>query len=208
MRYFSLAPHPNLVRLLDLRCHLREPARSEGGVCLVMENAGTSVHTLMRANPGTAAAERPTMGSVLREIPESGLVLPLGEVRDLCWQLLQGLRYIHEAGFMHRDIKSVNVLLRELAGCGCGGGAAAAGGPPPPPRKGQLKLADFGMSRSTKKEGPAASAPASPTRRTPYILQTSSAMTVGAVNTPAPAAPNALRSAESSNSPRTSGRTP
>ena len=160
LRYFSLAPHPNLVRLLDLRCHLREPARSEGGVCLVMENAGTSVHTLMRANPGTAAAERPTMGSVLREIPESGLVLPLGEVRDLCWQLLQGLRYIHEAGFMHRDIKSVNVLLRELAGCGGGGGGAAAGGPPPPPRKWQLKLADFGMSRSTKKEGPAASADA------------------------------------------------
>jgi serine/threonine protein kinase len=60
---------------------------------------------------------------------------------------------------VHRDIKSVNLLIRELPAAaksgGGGGGGGRGGAESRPPRSWELKLGDFGLARSIKKEGPA-----------------------------------------------------
>eukprot|EP00803_Ostreobium_quekettii_P009627 evm.model.scf_446EXC.6 EVM.evm.TU.scf_446EXC.6 scf_446EXC:55715-62744(+) len=52
------------------------------------------------------------------------------EVRDLLWQLLGGIRYIHSQSVWHRDLKSANVLLTMHEGVRI------------------IKIADFGSARS------------------------------------------------------------
>ena len=56
------------------------------------------------------------------------------EVRDLVFQALSAVAYIHKNGYMHRDIKPENFLLVQSIGY-----------------SGEvLKLADFGLARSVK----------------------------------------------------------
>ncbi|KAL9644402.1 hypothetical protein ABK040_013631 [Willaertia magna] len=52
------------------------------------------------------------------------------ELKNLIYQILEGLYYCHKKGIMHRDLKPSNVLIK---------------------RDGTLKLADFGLSRFTQK---------------------------------------------------------
>ena len=52
------------------------------------------------------------------------------EARDVCVELISALRYCHERGVVHRDVKSTNILLTS------GGGDAT------------IKLADFGRACS------------------------------------------------------------
>jgi serine/threonine protein kinase len=50
-------------------------------------------------------------GETLEErIKAEGPLLP-AELEAILWPLLEGLRQVHEAGFLHRDIKPANVLL-------------------------------------------------------------------------------------------------
>ena len=51
--------------------------------------------------------------------------MPLDIVLSYTKKLLIGVKHIHDQGFIHRDLKSHNILLK----------------------KGQLKIADFGLSR-------------------------------------------------------------
>ena len=105
--------HPNLVPLLDVRGP-PAPLPPVTAVFLVMPQCGDSLSHLRAKLP---------------------LALPV--VRDLCWQLLQALRYVHGAGFVHRDIKGANVLLGPLEE-----GAPNMGGA----RTMRLRLIDFGGS--------------------------------------------------------------
>lgn len=53
------------------------------------------------------------------------------QIKNLTYQLLKGLSYIHERGIIHRDVKSSNILLT---------------------RDGLLKIADFGLSKPECKD--------------------------------------------------------
>lgn len=52
-----------------------------------------------------------------------------GEVWQMLGDILTGLKVLHDTGFMHRDVKPANILIREIDG------------------RRQYVLADFGISR-------------------------------------------------------------
>lgn len=60
----------------------------------------------------------------LLENPDVQFTVP--HIKNLMSQLLEGINYIHEQMFLHRDVKAANILLDE---------------------KGTLKIADFGLAR-------------------------------------------------------------
>ena len=61
--------------------------------------------------------------------------LPVGEAVPLMIQALRGLEFMHKQGFVHRDLKPQNILLR-----GSGGRLTA-------------KISDFGLSKSFQSSG-------------------------------------------------------
>ena len=69
--------------------------------------------------------------------PRINLSLP--QVKCLLQQLLSGINYIHQSGYLHRDIKTANILLDHF---------------------GVVKIADFGLARLF--HGPPPSSPNSP----------------------------------------------
>jgi serine/threonine protein kinase len=82
--------HPNVCRIYDFRTHEMDPS---GAVInfLVME-----------------FVEGECLGQKLREHG----ALPLLQAQSIAQQLLLGLRAAHQAGILHRDFKSDNVMLR------------------------------------------------------------------------------------------------
>jgi serine/threonine-protein kinase len=94
--------HPNIVAVRDL-------GESSGQLYFAMEFVrGTDAHKLMQRQGG---------------------LLPVREAVQLTCQLLDGLAYAHDKGFVHRDIKPGNLLVASIGG------------------KAQVKLADFGLAR-------------------------------------------------------------
>ena len=83
--------------------------------------AGGLLYFAMEYVPGTDAAR------YLREHPAP---LPVHRAVGIVCQLLSGLQYAHERGFVHRDIKPSNLLLTKVEG------------------RGVVKLADFGLARA------------------------------------------------------------
>ncbi|CEO59860.1 hypothetical protein PMG11_04513 [Penicillium brasilianum] len=59
--------------------------------------------------------------------------LPEAEAKDNTYQILDGLNMMHENGFVHRDLKPNNVLIKSC-----------------PPAKWWIKLADFGITKRIK----------------------------------------------------------
>ena len=53
-------------------------------------------------------------------------------VRNILWQTLQGLYYMHKYGYFHRDLKPENLLIINES----------------------LKIADFGLARETRSRPP------------------------------------------------------
>ncbi len=108
----TVSDHPRAVRWLKGEVQLARRV-SHSNVCRIYD-FGT--HTM----PETGAVisfltmefvEGDTLGVRLR----SGGALPVSEARRLARQLLLGLIAAHEAGVLHRDFKSDNVMLRKDA---------------------------------------------------------------------------------------------
>ena len=93
---FSGNSHAAFPLLRDLRLDSKS-------MHLVMSFGGRSLRDLLKADVEAKAGA-----------PKVVFAMP--QVRDLAWQLLLGVHYLHTAaaGFMHRDIKAANCLLAPL----------------------------------------------------------------------------------------------
>lgn len=70
--------------------------------------------------------------TVLEDIENSHSGLSPALIRSYMYQLLKGLRYLHRAGIIHRDVKPENLLVD---------------------KSGTLKLCDFGFARRLNENG-------------------------------------------------------
>jgi cyclin-dependent kinase 2 len=61
-------------------------------------------------------------------LDKKGVPLEVNQVRNIMWQVLQGLLHCHQRRIMHRDLKPSNLLIDES--------------------ERQVKIADFGLARS------------------------------------------------------------
>ena len=88
---------PNLVPIFDMEFEIQR-------CYMVMELADTDLYSHIRKTRG----------------------LPPDETKDIMWDILMGLRTMHEHMYLHRDIKPDNILLKE----------------------GKAMISDFGLSRN------------------------------------------------------------
>lgn len=90
--------HPNIVTVYDV-------GRTEGVAYMAMEFLE---------------------GKELREILDSGVVLPVEKVVHIAAQICDGLAFAHEHGIIHRDVKPANVMVM---------------------KNGMVKITDFGIAQ-------------------------------------------------------------
>lgn len=101
-RAYGRITHPNAVKLHDL-------LNVNGQICIVMEY----VH-----------------GRTLTEYIESGYIFTIRQILDISLQLADALWTVHQAGIVHRDLKTENVMLMETA-----------------PGRFSVKILDFGIAK-------------------------------------------------------------
>jgi eukaryotic-like serine/threonine-protein kinase len=75
--------HPNIVMVYDV-------GEDEGNAYIAMEFLS---------------------GQTLRDVIDSGVVLPLARIRDMALAIAEGLAYAHANGVVHRDIKPANIMV-------------------------------------------------------------------------------------------------
>ena len=104
LRHLGKYNHPNIVRLVDI-CHGPRYER-EMVLYLVFEHVDQDLNAYLERCPP------PGLGA--------------HKIKDLMWQILCGVDFLHSHRIVHRDIKPQNILLSN---------------------DGTLKLADFGLAR-------------------------------------------------------------
>lgn len=97
--------HPNVVKLLEV-------IKENNKLHLVFEYMDRNIYELLKSCPK-------------KQMPEL-------EIRNIMYQSLQGIYYIHKAGYLHRDLKPENIL--EF--------------------KGTVKIADFGLAKRVDAQRP------------------------------------------------------
>ncbi|RKO96690.1 hypothetical protein CXG81DRAFT_2814, partial [Caulochytrium protostelioides] len=103
----KLTKHPNIIRLLEV---IREQATDE--LYFVFEYMDANLFQKMKEQHG-------------QFWPESAL-------KQMIYQVLQGLQYMHSQGFFHRDLKPENLLVRGDI----------------------VKIADFGLAKEIRSKPP------------------------------------------------------
>lgn len=73
------------------------------------------------------------MGKLIRGLRKSGNYMSEGQIRDIMYQLVIGIEYIHKNNFFHRDLKPDNILIADDL---------------------KIKISDFGLIRETKSSPP------------------------------------------------------
>jgi len=104
LKQLGKSNHPNIVRLLDI-CHGQRLDR-EMVLYLVFEHVDQDLNLYIEKCPPPGLA------------PE--------RIKDIMWQILSGVDFLHSHRIVHRDLKPQNILVS---------------------RDGQVKLADFGLAR-------------------------------------------------------------
>jgi len=104
LKQLGKSNHPNIVRLLDI-CHGQRLDR-EMVLYLVFEHVDQDLNLYIEKCPPPGLA------------PE--------RIKDIMWQILSGVDFLHSHRIVHRDLKPQNILVS---------------------REGQVKLADFGLAR-------------------------------------------------------------
>jgi protein kinase len=104
VRSLKKLQHPNIVRL-------REVIRDQDELYFVFEFLEQNVYQMIKDRD--------------KKLPEA-------KVRNVMWQVLQGLAYMHKNGFFHRDMKPENLLVS----------------------KDVVKIADFGLAREIRSRPP------------------------------------------------------
>jgi len=105
LKQLGKSNHPNIVRLLDI-CHGQRIDGREMNLFLVFEHVDQDLNQYIeRCPPPGLAPER---------------------IKDVMWQILSGVDFLHSHRIVHRDLKPQNILVS---------------------REGHVKLADFGLAR-------------------------------------------------------------
>ncbi|CAL8082155.1 unnamed protein product [Orchesella dallaii] len=105
VRQLDRFEHPNIVRFLDV-CHRSELGSEQHlQLCLVFEFVEMDLAKYIRRYPGG---------------------LPSTKVKDIVFQVLCGVDFLHSQRIVHMDLKPPNLLISEA---------------------GQVKLADFGLAK-------------------------------------------------------------
>ncbi|CAH9080668.1 unnamed protein product [Cuscuta epithymum] len=107
--------HPNIVKL-------KEVIRENDNLFFVFEYMERNLYELMKER------ER----NLYELTKERGKLFSETEVRNWCFQVFQGLAYMHQRGYFHRDLKPENLLVS----------------------KDIIKIADFGLAREINSEPP------------------------------------------------------
>lgn len=112
--------HPNIVRMLEV-------IKEENYLALIFEFLDEDVY---------------------HHIKDRNKLLSETQVRNIIFQTLQGLAYMHSKGFFHRDLKPENLLLKS----------------------GTVKIADFGLVRDVKVKMPCTEYVSTRWYRAPEVL--------------------------------------
>jgi len=104
LRHLGKYNHPNIVKLVDI-CHGPRQER-EMVLYLVFEHVDQDLNAYLSKCPPPGVGQ--------------------DKIKDLMWQILCGVDFLHSHRIVHRDIKPQNILLAN---------------------SGSLKLADFGLAR-------------------------------------------------------------
>ena len=84
-----------------------------------------TIHDVGESNGVAHIAMEFLQGRSLREILDSGVVLPPEKIADIVAQVADGLAFAHENGIVHRDIKPANIMVLD---------------------SGRVKIMDFGIA--------------------------------------------------------------
>jgi cell cycle related kinase len=124
--------HQYAVKQLYLRDHeaeLPQPVAREMGALQQLQHPNiVSLLDVARDGPCCYLVQELCRTDLAAVLNATNHHLPCGIVRSVIKQLLQALAAVHAHGLMHRDVKPANVLITAT---------------------GEIKLADFGLARST-----------------------------------------------------------